>query len=130
MAKEIPPLKLFCLSQPLCVTEWVSLLGDKYAQALPFKVKLVFDVAEAQVIAWNGIITPTSAASQEAISQRLSQGTILLLMGEGRTLLQGHPFVKFADTATYKVVDLAGWSVLPEELLSALQQCWEKINHV
>lgn len=130
MNKQKPKMTLFCLSQPVVDTEWASLLGDKFSQAMPFELSLSTELGTAQVIAWNGLLTPKSIDVYEMVLSKLRDGAVLLLLGEARTLFQGHPFVKFADTTNFKVVELPSWAILPEELLNGLELCWEKIKHV
>lgn len=130
MKKNNTELTIFALSQPLWSTEWASLRGDKFRNALPFPVRFVSNIEEAQVIAWNGMLTPKSSSALKPLIEKLNHGSILLLMGERRTLLEGHPFVKFANSSKWRVVELPGWSVLPEEMLKSIHECWELISHV
>jgi hypothetical protein len=51
-------------------------------------------------------------------------------MGEGQTLFRNHPFMRVFSPGAHKTVQLSGWSVLPEEVLSALVECFEARNHV
>ncbi len=130
MNKQVPTLRVFCLTQSLCHTEWTSLLGHKYAEALPFTVELVDELKDAQVIAWNGLVTPKLDACLAPLIERLNKDAVLLLMGEAHSLYRQHYSVKYADIAGWKVVELPSWSVLPEEILSALSRCREKLPHV
>jgi len=121
-------LKIFCLSHPLFDTEWLSLLGDKYQGALEFDFTIVDDISEAQVVVWDGIITPKNTFYLKPVLEKIRASKILLLQGELRTLFVGHPFVKMVNLENMKYVELPGLTVLPEELLSALEQCHQKLQ--
>ena len=127
--KTKPLLKIFCMSQPLLTTEWPSLLSDKFLSALPFEVELTADPDQAEVIAWDGLISPKFERLLPKV-QALLSGKILLLMGEAQTLFRHHPFMRVFSTGDHKTVHLPGWSVLPEEVLSALVECYEARKHV
>ena len=60
----------------------------------------------------------------------LKSGKILLIMGQSSTLFQDHPMVKYFNNSDASTVHLNGWSVLPEEILDALDTCYQKIIHV
>jgi Ni,Fe-hydrogenase III small subunit len=128
MKKERALLKIFTLSHPLLETEWLSLLGDKYSGALEFDFIIVDDVNEAQVVVWDGIITPKNTFYIKPLLEKIKTSKILLLQGEMRSLFTGHPFVKMVNLENMKYVELPGLSVLPEELLGALEQCYQKLQ--
>jgi hypothetical protein len=130
MDKNKLVIKIFLLSQPILNTEWASLLGHKYAQALPFPWEFTQSLEEAHIVAWDGVLTPKLMHYQDRILNKLKSGTILLLQGEARTFLENHPFVKLISLDQLSYVELPGWSVLPEELLMALSACQQKISHV
>lgn len=130
MKKTEETLSLFMMGQPAFETEFTSISGDKFKDALPFKINVVDDFKSAQVIAWNGVTTPKSSAVGEEILKRLQEGVVLLYVSEPRTLFKGHPFLKFISLENIKVVEVSGSDLLPEEILLALQKCWEKIKHV
>lgn len=130
MKKNEEFLSLFIHGQPAFETEFTSIRGDKFRDALPFTLKIVCDFREAQVIVWNGVTAPKSSAVGEEILKRLQDGVVLLYVSEPRTLFKGHPFLKFISLENIKVVELSGTDLLPEEILMALQRCWEKIKHV
>ncbi len=123
-------LTIFCFSQPLVHTEWWSLLGDKYCHSLPFQWKIVEDPNEAKVIAWDGVITPKGNSRVVQLRKLLGEGRILLLQGEARTALARHPLVELISLEGIKVVELPGWTVLPEELIHTLEQCFQKLADV
>ncbi len=129
--KEKPaPLRIYNFSHPLMHTEWVTLVGDKYHRTLPFEWEMVKNIASAQVIAWDGIITPKNQNIVDELLISLKENKILLLIGESITLLENHPVVKMIDTKGFKFVEVAGWNILPEEILAALESCHQKLNHV
>ncbi len=129
MAQPRPVLKIFSLGQPLMFTEWRSVLGDKYFHALPFDIVVTDSITEASVIAWDGVISLKQRRLVEEFASLL-QGKILLRMGESQTLFRDHPYVKLFDTSGMTEVQLTGWSVLPEEILAALETCYKKITNV
>lgn len=130
MAQPKPVLKIFSLSQPLMHTEWKSILGDKYCHGLPFDYALTENAQEASVIAWDGVISPKQNRYEKDFKDLFTANKVLLRMGESQTLFQDHPYVKNFDTSHIPTVELTGWSVLPEDLLEALQTCFQKISHV
>lgn len=126
--KIIPVLKVYCLSQPLLMTEWRSVLSDKFCHSLPFQLELTDDPAQASIVAWDGVI---SAKMQRLLPEieSILKGKTLLLMGEAQTLLRDHPFVRIFSSVE-EAPQLTGWSVLPEELLATLMSCFQKSSHV
>lgn len=130
MAQPKPILKIFSLGQPLMHTEWKSILGDKYCHALPFDYAITDNVDDATVIAWDGVISLKQRRIEKELIQHLQKGKVLLRMGESQTLLQSHPFVKLFQSPEIATIQLNGWSVLPEEILAALEACYQKMNHV
>lgn len=129
MAVKRPLLKVHCLSMPQVSTEWGSLLGDKYRQALAFDIELTDDPREAQVIAWDGIVGRKLEALMPEIINLLKD-KVLLLTGESTTLMQDSPFVRYVQVEPQAHVDLPGWTILPEDLLASLEACYQKIIHV
>lgn len=130
MAQAKPVLKIYSLNQPGMYTEWRSILGDKYSHALPFDYALTDSLEEASVVAWDGVLSLKQMRLQDEILMALSKGKIFLRMGEAQTLFENHPLVKIASPKEMTIVELTGWSVLPEEILHALESCYQKINHV
>ncbi len=129
--KEKPlPLRIYTFSHPLMHTEWLTLAGDKFFKTLPFEWEMVKDLSSAQVITWDGVITPKNEPLVAEVLKELKSNKILLLIGESMTLLKNHPMVKILDPKELKFVEVAGWSILPEEILSALELCHQKLNHV
>lgn len=129
--KEKPiPLRIYNFSHPLMHTEWLTLVGDKYHRTLPFEWEMVKDLASAQVITWDGVMTPKNQPVVDEVMASLKENKILLLMGESMTLLKNHPIVKILEPKDLKFVEVAGWNILPEEILAALESCHQKLNHV
>lgn len=127
--KQKPVLKIYCLSQPILLTEWRSLLSDKYFSALPFEPILTENAADADVVAWDGMISSKFERLLPRLLEILS-GKTLLLVGEAQTLLKDHPYVRLFSAGDFKTVQLPGWSILPEELLDVLNQCYQAGQHV
>ncbi len=129
--KEVKPaLKIFCLTQPLLHTEWLSLLGDKYRHAFDFPIEFVENFKEADVFAWDGIIPHKARLLLGKIHGELLTGKTLILLGESRTSYKRGPKIEQLNLTGIKVHELGGWSVLPEELLSVLKNCYQDIHHV
>ena len=129
--KQQSVLKIYCLSHPTLHTEWLSLLGDKYRNAMLFEIEMTTNFDEAQVVVWDGIVTPKNAYYLKPLMDKIIQSKVLLLQGETPTLYTNHPFVKLMNLDQFNYVELPGLSVLPEELLRALDQCIQKLpSHV
>lgn len=129
--KEKPtPLKIFNFSHPLIHTEWMTLMGDKYHRTLSFEWEMVNDIESAAIVTWDGIVTPRNRELVEKMLTQLSGNKILLLIGESMTLLKNHPVVQSFETNELKIIEVPGWSLLPEEILGALETCHQKLNHV
>ncbi len=130
MEIKTQPLKIYLFSGPLLSTEWPSLLGDKYVHALKFSWEFVNVPEEADVIVWDGVISPKLSIYADRVMSRLQVGKVLLLTGEARTLYENHPFVKLLQLDQLRYVEVPGWSVLPEELLEAMTSCYQKLGYV
>ena len=130
MKDKIAPLKIFNFSHPLMVTEWLSIQSDKFSRSLPFSWEIVSDYASAEVVIWDGVITPKNEEIVSKMFTDFKEAKVLLLLGESMTLLKNHPTVKMLNPEGLRYVELAGWNILPEEILSALEQCRERIAHV
>jgi hypothetical protein len=123
-------LKIYSLNQPFISSEWRAIEGDKYRHALPFEIVLTDDIEEAQVIAWDGVISLKLKRLVPEIKNYFNQGKVLLLMGESQSLFKNHALVELFNFKDYKIVELTGWSVLPEDILAALEQCHQKFKNV
>lgn len=130
MKENTITLKIFNFSHPLTDTEWITILSDKFCHALPFKWEYINDFNSAQVIAWDGIITPKNQSIVAEMIKSIKGNKILLLIGESQTLYKGHPIVKLLDTHQLNIVEIPGWNILPEEILAALVKCYQKLIHV
>lgn len=130
MKEEAKVLKIFQLSHPLMTTEWLSIFGDKYHNALSFKWMMVTDIKEADVVVWDGVITPKAAPLLGPLLEEFKQNKILLLVGESMTSLRNHPLVKLASLDGLRFVEISGWSILPEEILGAIEVCHQKLTNV
>lgn len=130
MAQAKPVLKIFSLGQPLMHTEWRSILGDKYCHALPFDYLITESIDEASVIAWDGVISLKQRRIEDELISHLQKGKVLLRMGESQTLFADHPFIKLFQSPEIATIQLGGWSVLPEEILAALEACYQKMTNV
>ncbi|MES2529154.1 MAG: hypothetical protein V4598_18860 [Bdellovibrionota bacterium] len=122
-------LNIYCLGGPLLSTEWTSIMGDKYREHLNFEPVLVASPDEAQIIVWDGVMTPKSHHSITKLIDRVGDKTVFLLTGEATTLLQDHPFIRF-NTRKLSSVFLPPSKVLPEEILESLQECRKLAGHV
>lgn len=123
-------LAIYQVSHPYLMTESFSLLGDKYLHALPFSLKFVQNVEEADVIIWDGVITPKNHLLSEMILEEMKKTKVLLLLNDSMTLFKDHPIVKMFDPINLNYVELTGWSTLPEEFLEALKLCHQKLRNV
>jgi hypothetical protein len=130
MSKNKPVLKIFSFGHPLMTTEWRSILGDKYCHALPFDYVITDNIVDASVIAWDGVVSLKLRSLQAELENQLTKGKVLLLIGESQTLFQKGSMVRIFNNPEVATIQLNGWSVLPEEILSALETCYQKITHV
>jgi hypothetical protein len=130
MSNKKTVLKIYSLGHPLSNTEWWSILGDKYCHALPFDYEVTNSLEDASIVAWDGIITLKQIGNLQTLESQLQRGKVLLIIGEAQSLYQNHPMIKFFDSSEIATIRLNGWSVLPEELLAALEACFQKIVHV
>lgn len=130
MSNKKAVMKIFSLGHPLRNSEWWSILGDKYCHALPFDYEFTNSLEDASIVAWDGIITLKQIGNVQALESELQRGKVLLLIGEVQSLYHNHPMIKFFDPAGIATVHINGWSALPEELLAALEACYQKVVHV
>jgi Ni,Fe-hydrogenase III small subunit len=130
MNKTPTLLKLFNFSHPLMETELLSLAGDKYSHALPFSFEFVEDFKDSDVILWDGVITAKNTKAVETILNGIGPDRILMLIGESFTLFHEHPLVQLVDSKNLNVLELPGWSVLPEEIIVKLEECFKKLKNV
>lgn len=129
MKEKEKKLKIYNFSNPLMNTELLSVLGDKFSRTLSFEIEYVREPETADVILWDGIMGPR-AAHLERLLKCLKEGKALFLLGESQTLFKGHPVVKEFELDAANVVEAAGWSLLPEEIIARFEACYQKLNHV
>lgn len=129
MEKNQKQLSIYCLGGPWLSTEWLSLMGSKYIEHMDFVPVLVTSPDSAQVIVWDGILTPKSSRTMLSLLENLGSQKVLLLTGEAETSLQGSPFIKLNRGDLPHVV-LSPSRVLPEEILESLQECRKRLGHV
>lgn len=122
--------KIFHFSHPLMQTEMISLVGDKYKDILPFSWSFVNSFKDADVVVWDGIVTPRNQNYIKDMLENIGSSKVLLLLGESLTLFKNHPMVQEINLDSVKTVELASWNVLPEEILAAFEVCREKLAHV
>ncbi len=130
MKEQIEPLRIYNFSHPLMMTEIFSIAGDKFANALSFNWEMTTNYEIANVVLWDGIITPKNQVFVDKILKDIKSGKILLLIGESMTLLMNHPGLKILKPENLNYVELTGWNILPEEILSALEVCHKKLKYV
>jgi Ni,Fe-hydrogenase III small subunit len=130
MAQPKPCMNVYLLSHAALHTEWLSLMGDKYRHLPEFEWQIVPTPEQADVFVWDGIISPKGRTSLKPILEYLHGNKVLLLQGEGQTLMSDHPYMKLVNLTNLKYVQLPGWSVLPEAIIEALKQCYQKLGHV
>jgi Ni,Fe-hydrogenase III small subunit len=123
-------MKIHLLSHPMLATEWLSLAGDKYRHLPDIEWELCDSPEDADVLVWDGIVSPKGSLPAEKVQELLKQNKVLLLQGEARTIMASHDYLKLFDTTEIKCVELPGWSELPETLAEALKQCHQKLTHV
>lgn len=123
-------LKIFNFSSPLMYSEMLAIQGDKYSKVLPFEWIFVNELDQADIVVWDGIVTPKNTSFVSQMLEKVKSNKVLLLLGESMTLFKNHPIANSFDYSEVKTVEVAGWNVLPEEILSALEICREKLNHV
>lgn len=122
-------IRLYNFSHPLMETEVLSVLTDKYRSILPFECVEVYDLDQADIVLWDGVLTPKNQTRVEKMMETINSGRVLFVLGESQTLFKDHPIVKFVDPSGLNFVELPGWSLLPEDLLQGLNECYKKLNH-
>lgn len=130
MKEKVKPLTIFNFSHPLMNTEVMSVTSDKYAVVLDFSWEITNNYESADVILWDGVITPKNLRAVERMLEDIKTGKVLLMTGESLTLMKNHPIVKILNTENLNCVELPGWNILPEEFLNALEICHKKCKHV
>lgn len=122
-------LKFYCLGGPHSSTEWWSITGDKYRDYKGLNPVMVTAPEEAEIIIWDGIISPKSAAHINELLDNIAGSVVFLMTGEAATFHRDYPVVKI-NNRDLPAVFLPPSRVLPEELLEALDECRKRRNHV
>ncbi len=122
-------LNIYCLGGPHLSTEWMSIMGDKYRGHCSFEPVLVSTPEDAEVVVWDGILTPKNSRIIQELLDRLSDKVVFLISGEASTFHLDHPFVRL-NSRELPTVFLSPSKTLPEEILDALQECRKKASHV
>jgi hypothetical protein len=130
MKEKVAPLKIYNFSHPLMTTEWLSIQSDKFSRTLPFEWEMVTDYASAEIVVWDGVITPKNSEMTSMMFKDFKDSKVLLLLGESMTLLRNHPIVRMLNPEGLRYVEVSSWNILPEEILSALEMCREKLKNV
>lgn len=129
--KENPqPLKVFPLSTPLVFTELLSVTGDKYKTALPFPWEITRDFSSADIIVWDGMETLKNQKIVQKVIGNLSAKKILLLVDGASTLHGKQSPARVVKIENPHFIELRGWNILPEDIISALEACQKKLEHV
>jgi len=123
-------LKIFSLSTPLIFTELLSVIGDKYKSALPFSWEFTRDFSSADIVVWDGVETLKNQKIVQKVLGSLSAKKILLLVDGSSTLLGKESPSKVVKVDKAECVELRGWNILPEDILSAFEACQKKLEHV
>jgi hypothetical protein len=123
-------LKIFPLSSPVMFTELLAVMGDKYKRALPFQWEICRDFSSANVVFWDGVKTIKNQKIVQKVLENFSSRKILLLVDGSSTLFENRSSVKVLGVENVSCIQVRGWNVLPEELLTALKACHKKLEHV
>lgn len=129
--KEIKPeLKIYCLPNPALYTDLRAILSDKYCHSLPFDLSFTTQLTEANVVVWSGVLSVKMKRILPELVQALRQNKVMLLIEESSTLMERNPIVQTIDHSDWPTIKLNGWTLLPEDILPALEQCFQKITNV
>lgn len=130
MKDNVSPIKIYNFSHPLMNTEFYSVISDKFSRALPFPWEITNDYSSSDIVVWDGVITPKNESLIRTMIEDFKTTKMLLLMGESMTLLKNHPIVQMVNLDGLKVVEVPGWNILPEEILSAIELCHKRMTNV
>jgi hypothetical protein len=130
MKEQRKNYKIFCLANSIMSTELLSLKGSKYDKALSFDFEFSPHLNDCSIIAWDGIISSRMNIEIKRVIEFLRNGKILLLLGESYSLFKNSSSVELMPLENLNIVELTGWTVLPEDLLDALEKCHQKLSHV
>jgi hypothetical protein len=128
MSTKINTLTIYNLNNPLFRTEWVSLLGDKYFQALNSEIVLTDKLELADVIVWDGLVSPKMSRLLAEFLSKVKADRYLVLVGEGFS--QNDYVSSFEAKNLANVFHISGWTALPEKLLELLNHLSQKKKNV
>ena len=123
-------LKIYSLSSPLLFTEVFAILGDKYNSALPFRWELTRDLSSAHIVLWDGVVTLRNKNLVQSTLSKLNPGKVLLFINGSATLLKESFTAQVIEPGNVPMVELKGWNILPEEIISAIEACQKKLTYV
>ena len=123
-------LRIYNFSHPLMNTEIMSIFGDKFSRTLSFEIEFVQDPESSDVILWDGIIGLKSQ-HLDRLQKSIAEGKTLFLLGESHTLFKGASAVRpwSLEMKAY-IIEAYGWSLLPEDIITKLEACYQKLHHV
>ena len=130
MKEKQAPLKIYSFSHPLMTTEWYSVFGNKFNHSLPFSWEMTDNYTASEVVIWDGVINSKNRSLAEKMIADFKSTKVLLLLGESMTLFKDHKTVELVNLTDLKYVEVSGWSILPEEILVAIETCFQKVRHV
>jgi Ni,Fe-hydrogenase III small subunit len=128
MSAKIKTLTIYNLNNPLFRTEWVSLLGDKYFKALGFEIVLTDKLEGADIIVWDGLISPKMSRLLPGFLSKIKAERYLILVGEG--ISHNDYISSFEAGKLTNIIHIPGWSALPEKLLELLNYLSQKQKNV
>jgi hypothetical protein len=130
MKEKQQVLKIFPLSTPLVLTEVFAMLGDKFNSALPFGWELTRDLASAHIVVWDGVVTLKNQYLVNFVIGQIRSGKVLLFTNCSETFLKDSLTAEVISLEGIPLVELRGWNVLPEDILSAIESCHKKLAYV
>ncbi len=130
MKKQLE-LKIFSLSAKDSHHELSSILGDKFKSSLPFSWEITNDLNQANVVFSDGFYNDKfKEYFFHALNILKSNKGILVLHYEMKTLLEQVKQLNQIPLDGFDYFELVGADALPEEILSILNQCYEKLKNV
>jgi len=130
MKKQLE-LKIFSLSAKDSHYELLSILGDKFNSSLPFSWEITNDLNQANVVFSGGFYNEKfKEYFFHALDVIKVNNAILVLHYEIKTLLEQVELLKKIPLENIEYVEIVGADALPEEILSVLNQCYEKLKNV
>jgi hypothetical protein len=124
-------LKIFSLSAKDSHHELLSIMGDKFNSSLPFSWELTNDLDQANVVFSDGFYNDKfKEYFFHVVNILKSKNGVLVLHYEMQTLLEQVDQLKKIPLENIVYFELVGADALPEEILSVLNQCHEKLKNV